>query len=121
MTINFASAVIRLLLFSQEHFIYKMYIKSYLLVPTMLIFSNLIFGTWTKRLHNIRESENHRYPMIIGNIKDYVYEFEGNNVTFNCEVRDDRIFSRIWIKVRFNFCSSKNEISYLNISYISLQ
>ena len=101
MAITFASVVIRLFLFYQEHFIYKMNIKGKLIVPTILIFSNLIFGVWTKRLHHIRESENHRYPMIIGNIKDYVYEFEGNNVTFNCEVRDDRIISRIWIKVRF--------------------
>ena len=99
MTINFASVVITLLFFSHEHFIYKMNIKGKLIVPTILIFSNLILGVWTKRLHRIRDSENHRYPMIIGNIKDYVYESEGNNVTFNCEVRDDRIFSRIWIKV----------------------
>ena len=73
-------------------------------IPSViLIFLQLIPVICTSRIDYKGNSKDYRFsesaPLFVGNIKEYVYEFEGTNVTFNCAVKNNRIHSRTWIKV----------------------
>ena len=91
------------MLFVEKCFIFKMKVKRRSIPAVVLIFIQLISVIYTSRIDYIRNSEDYRYsksaPLIMGNIKEYVYEFEGSNITFNCAAKNNRIHSRTWIKV----------------------
>ena len=86
-----------------EKCLFKMKVKRRSIPAVILILIQLISVIRASRIDYTRNSKDYRYsksaPLIMGNIKEYVYKFEGGNVTFNCAVKNNRIHSRTWIKV----------------------